>query len=530
MLRFIPKSILTLLTQILRWLGHLFGWDTIWDTHKLIASTLKSKPLLLSLCRLLTCCADFVQFGVASTEKYLEKARTEARGAFANLDQRLKDLEPRASAMLSAQTPVKLATSGPSANDSPQANFAYYHYQNAVTGVRISDASNTKLQAANGNLQEPSGFGNLFETVIMPIVNDIVPKLGADVVQLLKVFKSGSVNDIIIFFVDLLTTIVDTVGDVVDVILVTFGQLISQLGEALETEFDLPVLSALYQFVTALMGEEESFSVINGFSFIAAVAISATLGITGGTQLPDRNTMGCTDPDFPAKLEAAVCGHVSLRSGEHPVAEQASLQVSLGKGSPDAGKAMQQYSLIAGQVLNISNVLCAFANGIGSGAGADQAALVTSVTSTIFGFPIPAGEDQPLDTWIQRVLVWAASSAVSIVTSVPKGVSSRIDGLFQNPGSNDKRIQGGLSLLVGVIATGAAIEIDVREHSDALTWMSDTLGNLGSIGMGAGDFSGEPEVKVAAIGGTLFGAMAASAAWVSSEQGETVFKRIVTPF
>lgn len=33
------------ITAILRWLGHLMGWDTIWDTHKLIADTLRSMAL-----------------------------------------------------------------------------------------------------------------------------------------------------------------------------------------------------------------------------------------------------------------------------------------------------------------------------------------------------------------------------------------------------------------------------------------------------------------------------------------------------
>lgn len=466
-------------------------------------------------------------------DKYLDKARTEVKGAFVNLDQRLKNLESNASGMLSLQSPITLAPSAPSTNDSPQANFAYYHFSNAMSGIHVPNSSPTPLLAADDGLQAPSGFGNTFQTMILPIVNDFVSKLGGDIGQLLKVFRSGSVSDIIKFFVDLLSTLVDSVGDVVDILLVSFGQIISQIGKLLDTEFDLPVLSALYEFVTELMGEEETFSVINGFSFVAAVAISTTLGITGQTQLPKRNTMGCTDPGFPAKLEQAICGQVGLRNGAVQVDGQRVPQVaSLGQDSPKPSRDVQQYSLISGQILNISNVLCAFANGLGNGPGADQAAFVTSVTSMAFGFPIPSGDGQPDDTWKQRIGVWAASSAVSVLTSVPTGWSSNVDGLFAGGAveGNNKRVQGGISLLVSVVATGLGIEINVREHSNTLTWFTDTLGNLGSIGMACGDFTGSEEVKVAAIAGTLFGTVSAEGAWVMSKDGDTVFKRIVAPF
>lgn len=474
--------------------------------------------------------------------------RTQAKGAFVNLDQRLRDLE-KTSATLSLAGPVGLPPAVSQLNHSPQANFGYYHLSNALTtGKSVKSVKSllpSSLSATSPPLlqTDPDQFGDLFERILLPIMEDLLPKLGADVGQLLKVLRTGSQADIIRFFVDLLTTLVDAVEDVIDILLVAFEQVVGQLEAALDADFNLPVLAALYEFVTGLMGEDESFTVINGFSFVASIVAVVTLGITGQKQLPQRNTpdMDFANPDFPSRLESIICGQVAFSGVTAPLDAAYTVGVSgLKQHSPTPHKLGEDWSFISGILGMISNLMSAIANGVSSedpevSGPARKAAFVTSISSVISGFPIPAGEDQPMNTWIQRICVWAASGTVGIVTSLPAGTYGKVDELFANRTMNGQTLgsdqaKGVLSLVAGVVALGMAIEIDVKEHADTLTWFSDLLGNLGSICTSIGDATEQPEVKVLAVGLTFYGVGFASADLTQSELAGKVFKRIMAPF
>lgn len=361
------------------------------------------------------------------------------------------------------------------------------------------------------------------------MVNDIIPKLGSDIGDLVDVLKSGSVVDAIKFVVDLLTTFLDGVEDAVDILLVTLGQIIGQLESVLDDDFGLPILAALYEFVTGLLGDGEEFSVINGFSFIAAMATVVTLDVYGEAQLPDRNSMDCRNADFPFRLEQAILGKTGL--GTSTALTKTADPNGLKQDSPEPTEAGEDWSYISGIMLNISNVMSGIANAIpDADSTVAKSIFALSMACTVFGFPIPAGEGQPLDTWIQRIASWAASSSVGTLTSIPEGSSASVDALFKGRSKTSDEVKGAVSLVMGIMALALAIEIDVREGADVLTWMSDMCGNLGGIGMSVGQFSDQLEMKVASVGFTFFGAVFAFGECISTEQNKKVFKRVLGPW
>jgi hypothetical protein len=134
-------------------------------------------------------------------------------------------------------------------------------------------------------------YSGKLKTVVFPAVDEIVGKLGDDASAFIDPLESGStagLRKLLLSFFDAILNAIEIIGDI-DFFVV--GKILEHVLDCFNSELDLPVLAAMYDVLTTLMGEEESFNIINGMSFIAALAVVTTLEVTDGRQLTDYNSM-----------------------------------------------------------------------------------------------------------------------------------------------------------------------------------------------------------------------------------------------
>ncbi|KAK5019372.1 hypothetical protein LTR60_000267 [Cryomyces antarcticus] len=124
---------------------------------------------------------------------------------------------------------------------------------------------------------------------------DPLTKFGKDAGETLGLVKDRSFSDLKRVILDMLDTLLSVAGALIE-------------GRLLEEEWDLPIISALYEFVTELMGDVESFNVLNGVSFLIAVPVTIAMECAGLGSLTDFDTFGMERKELPQQL-ATMASH-----------------------------------------------------------------------------------------------------------------------------------------------------------------------------------------------------------------------------
>ena len=151
--------------------------------------------------------------------------------------------------------------------NTPQTSFtAYQVQQGAVPGSSVIAPQIDILQ----------NITSVYDTFIVPLANTLMDKLGQTAEDLFDLLAHGSFEDVKTVLFDVLDILITLIKNFLEALLELGKDFIKVLAGMLDGDLDIPIVGAIYETVTALFGEEESFSVINGLSFTTALTYGGT--------------------------------------------------------------------------------------------------------------------------------------------------------------------------------------------------------------------------------------------------------------
>ena len=520
------------------------GWDDVWDTHKLIATTLTSMSTsnrsLQPFADTDLPLVDFVNYGDKIAIEYIEQARATAKTFFQNMDQDMKNaILPKS---MQAETPASAAVppSGPDLN-TPQSNFVLYHLNNTAATPSQDDAANgnasnlqAKASVTNGSQVKgmPNGTtankktGSLHSKVSMadsntapdhktspgaialdvleqfatdiiePLGKTLMDKLGTDVDALLDLIKHGSMDKLWTLIADAADTVISVIAEFVDGFLHFCEDIVNDLKDFITQPLEIPFFTELYEFVCQLMGYDEEFTLINAMSFLVSIPLTTMMKIGGyGTIMDHNDIVKMDDPNLPQQLVSTV---------------QGALQ------SPRAPTPHTQSKMVKSKALLTTHSLAATTDE-GEHDDGFKPSFGLQITSGVFGvcnavaaimyngLDLDFLADRESATWKKNIKIALAVARTAFSAPMPKanvdaqayeirwlawiiGNGWRIFTIFLKPDINPmvqgvvlpRFFENGGSLGVNVTSEVLAVVCDARDKVTGLTWAGDIVSNSGS--------------------------------------------------
>jgi len=253
-LNYVLKLIGIDLSKLMRWLGHLLGWDEIWDTHKVIAGYM----------------TNAVDYAAGNGMHYLDVARSAIDSVLTGFDELVRKalLPDDVGKNDLVQTKTNSQDQTVVNMNSPQMNFAAYH---------INQSQGQSTTESKADSQPHLAVTSLYDQLIAPLATTLIDKMGRNAEDLVHLFTHGTIEDIKRILFDLVDTVIALVKQFLDSLVELAKEALGTLRNLLEEDLDIPVVGAIYEFVTSLFGEEESFTIINGISFIIAIPITVVM-------------------------------------------------------------------------------------------------------------------------------------------------------------------------------------------------------------------------------------------------------------
>ncbi|HWB49298.1 MAG TPA: hypothetical protein VG651_09325 [Stellaceae bacterium] len=282
------------LKDLLAWLGHLFGWDDIWETHKVIA-------------KMMTNGLDTFARHITSE---LEGWRAALRTEFNKIEQQLDRLAATDSLRgLGFRNTANAGDGGQNSSvlHSPPANWSFYQIQHG--GLLDGGGAFETLAAA------PAGSDPLLQFVTetaIPTLTKLGSDVGKDASDLKRLLSDGgaSVADIVKFAADLAKTAVEPAALLFDGFVQLLEGLLSVFRQALEDDLDIPFLSDFYELVTDLLtdGDGERLTGINGTALLLAIPLTIACKAATGEAPFHSGRFGLSDSTLFDRLIAGLEG------------------------------------------------------------------------------------------------------------------------------------------------------------------------------------------------------------------------------
>jgi len=271
-----------------------------------------------------------------------------------------------------------------------------------------------------------------------------------------------------------------------DGLLTLVQDLIGDVEALLVGDLEIPIIGAIYEFVTALFGEEERFSIINGMSFLIAIPVVIIMDIVGLGTPGSHNSMQFDTPGWLNTLKSTV-GSVpsSLASSSafvHPVKRTA--QFTTASSSSDSD--LKTYSAVAG-LLGASGAV--FQNVCDMHPNPVPPFITTAkcfltVFTAGFGFPLPIGPIQW--TYWFRIATWGILGLTSVMTNFTQ-FSPGWSKLGKGDSDEVARMKSAFKLVTRFcLALPCVFIVDFIEKKDGLTVGTDIVGNFGAFVAGIG--------------------------------------------
>lgn len=324
-----------------------------------------------------------------------------------------------------------------------------------------------------------------------PVYKVIIKKFGKDADDLIKLVTETSLDNFRILLADIADTLISVLAQIMDGLLKFTEDILKDLQDIIEEPMEIPIIGALWEFVTTLFGEDEPFTVLNASSFLVALVATPMCKIATG-YTPDELNNNFDNPGFAssaADLVNAALKQPPLKAHPKKVTKTDS------SVSPDAYKALKQFSYAEGMISPLSSIginLCnVFSSGLVRGDPEldifRKLLIYLSVLKAVFCWPVPIPGEEPKN-YTARWVGWAMSTI------------SQVIGLNM-PDANIERLMR-LRTIVDTLVLVIAIIIDVDEHAGILPWLSDMLGNIGGIVARA---TPSPDVRAVGSAVAIFG-------------------------
>lgn len=404
--------------------------------------------------------------------------------------------------MVKSQTENK-----PDTSKSPGAQYSSYHLIHGPAG------SSSNSSSAPSGSADP--ITQLYDDLIKPTYELILKKLGMDAKDLIELIKNPNLDQLRTLAADLLDTIISVARQLVDGIFKFAEDMIKDIKPLLNQEVNIPIIGALWDFITTLFGDEEDFTLLNAMASIPSVTVAK---VAVGTT-PDQFNQGFDAAGFPQKLAdeiQQVLGgtHKVLTLKKTPSTREAAILAAAPPPGDNSGDnvnhqpaGMHYFSYIegfAGPVVSGIGTVLGLASSDEEGENWSQsgvmkkAELITTLITTVLSIPMP-GNDQIESSYILRLILFAiqaVSTVASAVTTV-RGVEAEAFA----------KLKGMMDVVVGHISLVISIIVDVViEHKYESDIIGDTaldlLSAIGGIIQGVLDYMGNAnlEAKVIAAG------------------------------
>jgi hypothetical protein len=272
--------------MIIEWLQLLFQWEDIWQTKEAIE--------------------EFLGQGLAILEGEVGTARAAIQGLVSTLEtslgsafdqliatvgassfpyQRFADLPSspgRATAPGLPRAPAHPGSSPPP----PGTSLVHYGWflaktlDNLTPGCSLGSLGSVNL----ASLIQAVDAGNLLG-VAQQAAGDLVAYL-TGVISDPASFPQLTIAAFIAEARDLLFAVLDALEDLLEVFLDVIQQALAGIGGVFDHRLDIPVISALYRFVTGLLGHSEDLTVLHLCALLIAVPLTITYKLANGGQAP----------------------------------------------------------------------------------------------------------------------------------------------------------------------------------------------------------------------------------------------------
>jgi hypothetical protein len=287
-LNWILKQIGIALKDILAWLGHLFGWDDIWDTHKIIASMVNNS----------------LEYAIECADTQIDRLRASIKEAFGGIEEKLngiilspavKGLQPRALANANARSNSSVSWT------SPQTNFVAYQVQH---GGMLESGGEPTVAARMALASTGNPFMQFIADVVEPALSAFLSDFEKDIEDLKRLCSdpSQTLENVLELVKDLVATVLDPVAAIIDGFLKFAIDLLHDVKGAIEGKIPIPFLSDFYEFITDLLGDKEKFTFVNGIALLLAIPMVEVCKIVTGSAPFAHGTYGLKDPQLFTNL------------------------------------------------------------------------------------------------------------------------------------------------------------------------------------------------------------------------------------
>ncbi|MDN3292908.1 hypothetical protein QWM81_02365 [Streptomyces ficellus] len=489
------------LTKIIAWLGHLFGWDDIWATHKVLSRMMTSAADALA-----TCVREDIEGWRAAIRRELGAVRESLTKAGEAGE--AGGIQPR-------QQPGG-AGDGVLAGITNVAACGFSVYQSLFGGLFDGDSGGQDRVFGTFTKEVGPALIKLAEGVVTGAAAEaaVLTRFLGDPDAAVATARSTAIG-VAVGLLDDLEKVAEALLDLVEDVLTAVKE---QLGKPVE----LPFLSDFYEFVSGLLGDEEKCTLANGLSLLIALPMVEIYRIAG--QEPPFSQAGSailTEEGSVAKAYAYATGRVAeahtltdaAAAGGAPMPYASAVAAATTASTP-GGTAQEPASSESGydnfvfEYARWGGAVAAFASAIGGlisigswlgkendpeykpGMMLTYGALGCGLLKQAGTVPFPKpGQDAAVTTL--RGVAWCTALGSLLVKQF--GMTNPVKG-------GGKAACDVTTLACLLVANGLAGE------KNAAVWAADVLSNIGGATEGIGLAMEQPEVSaVGLVSGKLGG-------------------------
>lgn len=503
-LGWILKQIVEAIEKLIAWLGFIFNWDDIWKTHKVMAAVTE----------------NFLSFVAQKADMGLEELKDVADGFFDMVRDEIKNVvipEEFRGVVPGRQAAPAQGGPPPATMSAPAVRHTFYQIRH---GGMLAGGSPTT---------HADPITTFIDQVVMPVGREIIDRLGDNLDNLIAVLTKGTVEDIFKLAGSMIDLVIEPLKKLVRGFLNVLQSIIQCLKDLICSPLDIPLLSALYKFVTGLLKEEEELTVVNATTLMLAIPTTILYKISTNEAPFGDGCGGMDQPDLFERLlhPDQLAANTATNDSTANSAGTANAAVAAGAATPaisslllTGASAPQNDAAPAASVIEFKNQ-APFSYYIKF--GGTLSSLMGSVSSTI-GLTTDILEANVTAAAITKVRICLGLGAAALTFPLPKygkpehkasyqvafilrsltwlvGTGSTIACPFITVGA----VSGGVNIGVAGLSLVTGTIVNINEEASFQSWIVTYLTNIGAILGGAGSISKAPPAGpvLSFLGGTL---------------------------
>ncbi len=488
------QEIGVLIDKLISWLGFLFDWDDILDTHKVLSNlAIQASGALGAGVGAAKGTVDAFFDGLLERFSQAREAVLVSAGAtsFSQAAQQSK-----------AKSPPQAQAASDTLYNTPGGSFAFYQLQyGGVTGMSTP---------ATGELSQLVKDAISAVATLLEESYDILKTTWEDLLAVLQGDNPTLGEVLAVLTVDVVGGLVVIARQIVDALFSVLDDIIAFVMGALSAPVNIPLISGLYKLIAG----GSQLSVLDGFALLLAIPVTLIYKVVAG-EAPFANGTHGLDTMTWQQFQAALGGHNSLQLAVSRVQTD-------GAQKPE----LQLYSVVGGTVSLIATECNALLFPLATKAEEWKmpytAAVLCLIRATINGIGLGGAVPYDDDLTEQRIdrAMWMFEGLKTFTFGTLAGWDcKRFENReIWNPAQHEMaegysqvlaRVDAGMCLVIGLLGLGCdtySFYLEGESTEDKLSnpifaWyyeklFSNYFGDIGVAAEGASSFMKDPVIKV----------------------------------